>query len=153
MPHLELFNLLKWLHFLAMSIGGGTMAVCLLISGMEEDQEALQGLAPLIWKKVVVWSFRLAFLLGACLIGLLSLHGGRPFDARYLWVKLPLVLLLLGSAEAAVKPLARRRRGTALLAFLLFLLASLVAHNQYSFGVRKRPVPSPAQLSAAPEAR
>ena len=45
MPHFELFNLVKWLHFLAMTVGGGGMVVALLISGMEESQEDYRGLA------------------------------------------------------------------------------------------------------------
>jgi len=151
MPHFELFNLVKWLHFLAMAIGSGAMVVALLISGMEEDQDVFRGLSPLIWKKVVAWSFRLALLTGIVLIGILSQHGGRPFDARYLWIKLPLVLALLAACEMAPKAMVAGRRGAPLVALLLFLLVSLVAHNKYSFGVRQRPVPPPAQLSAAPD--
>jgi len=149
MPHFELFNLVKWFHFLTMAIGAGAMVVALLISGMEEDQEAFRGLSALLWKKVVAWAFRLAFLMGIILIGILSQHGGRPFDARYLWIKLPMVVLLLAATEMSAKTLVKGRRGAALLALLLFLLVSLVAHNSASFGVRKRPLPAPAQLSAA----
>ena len=153
MPHFALINLVRWLHFVAMAVGAGAMVVALLISGMEEDQKAFRGLAPLLWKKVVAWSFRLAFLLGIVLIGILSQHHGRPFDARYLWIKLPLVLVLLAASEMSAKALAKGRRGAPLLALLMFLLVSLVAHNAATFGVRTRPLPAPALLSAAPDAR
>lgn len=153
MPHFNLFDLVKWLHFVALAVGGGSAVVALLISGLEDDQEAFRGLSAVIWKKVAAWSFRLAFLLGIGLIGLLSMHGGRPFDAHYLWIKLPLVVLLLAASEGSTKSLALARRGAPLLALLLFLLASLVAINKSAFGFRQRPLPAPAELTAAPEAR
>jgi hypothetical protein len=153
MPHFELFNLVKWFHFVTMSIGAGAMVVALLVSGMEEDQPEFRGLAPMIWKKVVAWSFRLAFLSGVVLIGILSMKGGHPFDFRYLWIKMPMVVLLLAASEMASKPLTRGKYGAALLALALFLLTSLLAYNKFAFGVRQRLVPAPAQLSAAPEAR
>lgn len=153
MPHFNLFDLVRWLHFICLVVGGGAAVVALLLSGLEDDREDLRGLAATLWKKVVAWSFRLAVLTGLLLVGVLSYHKGRPFDATYLWIKLPMVLLLLAVSETSTKALARARRGAPLLALLLFLLVSLLVFNKNAFGYRQHAAPAPAELSAASAAK
>jgi hypothetical protein len=64
--------------------------------------------------------------------------GDQPFAARYLHLKLALVLLMLVCSELSGKALARSRRGAAMLALLLFLMATFVTINKDAFGTVKR---------------
>ena len=50
---LEAVNLALWLHFVAVTVGGGAAIVALLLSGFEEGKEDIQGLAATVWAKVV----------------------------------------------------------------------------------------------------
>jgi hypothetical protein len=136
---IEAINLVKWLHFVTMSIGGGAAVVALLLSGFEEGREDIQGLAATIWAKVVVWSFRLALVAGIALL-VLSLQGGQnPFKLGvYFHVKLTLVFILLGLTEMAPRALAAGRRGSALLVVVLFLAVGFVMFNRGLFGGRPR---------------
>jgi hypothetical protein len=147
MPHFELFDLLKWLHFICVVIGGGAAVVAVLLSGLEDEREELRGVAPTLWKLVVNWAFRFALATGAILLALKLLRGLHPFDAYYLHVKLVLVLLLVAMAEMSPKVLAKAKRGAPLLALLLFLLSTFVVINKDAFGRR---VPPPAEVSAGP---
>lgn len=147
MPHFELFDLIKWLHFVSLAVAGGVAVSALLISGLEEDQEAMRGLAPTLWKMVTAWGFRLALITGGILLALRFSAGGHPFDNRYLHWKLPLVVFLLAMSELSPKALARSKRGAPLLALLLFLLATFVTINGGAFGRKASP---PAELSAGP---
>ncbi len=147
MPHFELFDLIKWLHFVSLAVAGGAAVSALLISGLEEDQEAMRGLAPTLWKMVTAWGFRLALITGGILLALRFSAGGHPFDNRYLHWKLPLVVFLLAMSELSPKALARSKRGAPLLALLLFLLATFVTVNGGAFGRKASP---PAELSAGP---
>jgi hypothetical protein len=147
MPHFELFDLLKWLHFICIVTGGGAAVVAVLLSGLEEEREELRGVAATLWKMVVNWAFRLALLTGAILLALKLARGAHPFDAYYLHLKLALVLLLVAMAEMSPKVLAKAKRGAPLLALLLFLLSTFVVINKDAFGRR---VPPPAEVSAGP---
>jgi len=140
MPHFETFSLVKWLHLVALSVGGGAIVVALLLSGFEEGREDLQGLAATVWKKVVAWPFRVALLLG---IGLLFIQykagDPNPLEPHYLHIKLVLVLALLAFSEMTPKALAAGKRGAALLALLFFLLTTFVAINASAFPQKARP--------------
>jgi uncharacterized membrane protein len=141
----DTFSLLKWMHFVAISVIGGGAIVALLLSGFEEDREDLRGLAAAIWKRTVVWGARLGVLLGLGLLLLRWKQGLNPFDAYYLHVKLTLVALLLVASEMAPRHLAQGKRGAALLALLAFLLASFTVFSKDVFGFKARPVaPAPS---------
>lgn len=139
---LEAVNLVRWLHFVALAVGGGAAVVALLLSGFEESREDLQGLAATIWAKVVAWSFRLALIAGIGLL-LLMLQGGQnPLkDGHYLHIKLMLVLVLVGLSEMTPKALAARKRGSALLVMVLFLASSFIVYNKGLFGGRPKAGP------------
>lgn len=147
MPHFELFDLLKWLHFICVVIAGGAAVVAVLLSGLEEEREDLQGAAATLWKMLVNWGFRLALVTGAVLLAIKLGRGDRPFDAYYLHLKLVLVLLLAGLSEMSPRMLARAKRGAPMLVLLLFLLSTFVVINRNAFG---RKVLPPNEVSAGP---
>ena len=131
---LEAINLLKWIHFVALSFGGGAAVVVLLLSGFEEEREDLQGLAATVWAKVVAWSFRLAVLAGIALLVMLFQRGLNPFKVGYyLHLKLTLVFILIGLSEMTPKALAMGKRGSALLALVLFLAVTFTVFNKGLF--------------------
>jgi uncharacterized membrane protein len=148
MPHFELFDLVKWLHFISFTVAGGAAVVALLISGLEDEREDLKGLSATLWKWVVAWGFRAALVTGGILLAMKLSRGGHPFDAYYLHLKLILVFLLLVMSELSPKALALAKRGAALIAVLMFLLATFVVFNQAAFGRKVRP---PAEVSAGPQ--
>jgi len=152
---LEAVNILKWIHFLAMAFGGGAAIVALLLSGFEEDREDIQGLAATVWAKVVTWSFRLALVAGIALLVVLMQNGQNPFKAGiYFHIKLTLVFVLLGLSEMTPKALAAGRRGSALLAVVLFMAVTFTVFNKGLF--RKdtpKSVPVPVAATAALSAR
>lgn len=148
MPAFESLALIKWLHFLVLSMAGGGAIVALLISGYEDEREDLRGLAATIWKRTVTWGFRLAVLVG---IGALLLHlqrGVNLLTFHYFHVKLTLVFILLACSEMAPKGLAVGKRGAAMLTLLLFMLASFVVYNQNMFRQKAQPMPVPLALTA-----
>ena len=152
---LEALNLLRWIHFLAMSIGAGAAVVALLLSGFEEGREDLQGLAATIWAKVVSWSFRLAIVVGIVLLVVLIQNGTNPFKAGiYLHIKLTLVFILIGLSETTPKALAAGRRGSALLVVVVFMAVTFTVFNKGMFRKEVPPtVPVPvatATVVAAP---
>ena len=151
MPHFELYDLVKWLHFVALSVGGGGIVIALLLSGFEDEREDLRGLAATLWKKVVAWSFRLALVFGILLLVILYRAGDpNPLAPHYLHLKLLLVLALLGVSEMSPKALAVAKRGAPMLALLLFLLASFVTINRGAFPQKTRPALEPAATAVAP---
>ena len=123
MPNFDALNIMKWIHFVCLAVGGGGIVTALLISGFEDTREDLRGLAAALWSKTVAWSFRIAVILGLAMIGWMQ---GKlkvnPFLQNYLWVKLVLVLALLGVTETGARALARGKRGAAMLAMLIFLV-------------------------------
>lgn len=141
MPSFDTFSLLKWMHILAMGLGGGGALVALLLSGFEDERPDLRGLAATVWKRVCGWAFRLALVLGVALLVFLVKRGAHPFEAYYLHLKLVLVLALLALSEMTPKALALGKRGSAGLAMLLFLLTTFVTVNGSAFGYKQRPVP------------
>ncbi|MDE3245985.1 MAG: hypothetical protein KGN80_07855, partial [Acidobacteriota bacterium] len=148
MPAFDSISLVKWLHFILLSMAGGGAIVALLLSGFEDEHEDLRGLAATIWKRTATWGFRLAVLAG---IGALLIHmknGNNLLLERFMHIKLTLVLLLLACSEMAPKGLAAGKRGAAMAALLLFLLASFVMYNQGIFGRRPRPMPVPMAQTA-----
>jgi hypothetical protein len=150
---LEAVNLVKWLHFVAMSFGGGAAVVVLLLSGFEEGREDLRGLAATVWAKVVAWSFRLALLSGIALLVLLMQGGQNPFKAGiYFHVKLTLVIVLVGLSEMTPKALAAGKRGSALLVLVLFLAVAFTVFNKGLFrGATLKSGPEmPVTATAAP---
>jgi hypothetical protein len=146
MPAFNAPSIVRWLHFVLLSMAGGGAVVALLLSGYEDENTDLRGLAATIWKRTVTWGFRLALLAG---IGLLILNiqsGNNLLHHRYFHIKLTLVLILLVLSEMAPKALALGKRGAALLALLLFMLASFVVYNQDLFSSRVRALPMPAPM-------
>jgi hypothetical protein len=152
MGKFETYTLLKWLHFVAISMIGGGGVVALLLSGFEDERTDLRGLAATIWKRTIGWGARLALLLG---IGLLVLklkgldpapNSSHPFDHYYLHIKLVLVLLLVAASEMAPRALAAGKRGAAMLALLMFLAISFVTFNKAVFGSKVRPMQVPTEV-------
>ena len=144
------YYLLKWMHFVALSVIGGGAVVALLISGFEDEREDLRGLAATLWKRTVVWGVRIAILLGAALLAMKLSEGQKPFTEYYLHLKLTFAVILAGLSEATPKALAVGKRGTALLALMLFLLASFTVYNKAVFGVKQAPLAPVPIASAAP---
>ncbi len=145
MGKFDTYLLLKWIHFVAISIIGGGAIVALLLSGFEEEREDLRGLAASIWKRTVGWGARLGVLLGLGLVAYRFKQGINPFDAYFMHVKMVLVVILLAASEMAPRHLAQGKRGAALLGLLAFLLTTFVMFNQAVFGYRMRPVaPAPS---------
>jgi uncharacterized membrane protein len=151
MPQLEFYSLIKWLHLLALALAGGSAMVILVLVGFEDSREDLKGLTSLLWKRTTAWAFRIAVLLGIVLVVLQQRSGAQPFAFTYLHYKLVLVFLLLMCSEMSGKALARARRGTALLAFVFFLLATFVAVNKDAFAVVKPHRLAPGAYTGAVE--
>jgi len=144
MPHFETFFLVKWLHFTALSLGGGAMVVALLLSGFEEEREDLRGLAATVWKKAVAWPIRLAFLFGVLLWLLRFQQQENLLRYSYFHFKLAFALALLAFSEMSPRALAAGKRGAALLALCLFLFASFVAINSGAFPRKAAPESAPS---------
>jgi uncharacterized membrane protein len=134
MPHFETYYLVKWLHLVMFTMGGGTALIILILTGFEEQREDLRGLSSVLWRRTTAWAFRLAVLLGLALLVLRFTSGEHPFEARYLHWKLVLVALLLLCSELSPKALGRNRRGSALLTLVLFLMVAFVSVNHDAFG-------------------
>ncbi len=145
MPQFETFFLVKWLHFVALSLGGGAMVVALLLSGFEEEREDLRGLAANVWKKAVTWPIRLAILFGILLWVIKFNQHENLLGSSAFRLKLILALALLAVSELTPRTLATGKRGAALLALLFFLLGSFVAINAGAFPQKAHPRPA-AQL-------
>ena len=145
---LEAVNLVRWLHFVALALGGGAAVVALLLSGFEEGREEIRGLAATIWAKVVAWSFRLALVAGIGLLVLMIQGGANPLKhGHYFHIKLLLVVVLVGLSEMTPKALAAGKRGSALLTLVLFLASSFIVYNKSLFGGSPAPaaiIPSTA---------
>ena len=136
---LDAVNLLRWLHFVALAVGGGAAVVALLLSGFEESREDLRGLAATVWAKVVAWSFRLALVAGVTLLAVMMQGGQNPLKAgHYFHIKLLLVLILVGLSEMTPRALAAAKRGSALLVLVLFLASSFLVYNKALFGGRAK---------------
>ena len=148
MPAFESISLIKWLHFITLSMAGGGAIVALLLSGYEDEREDLRGLAATIWKRIAGWGFRLALVAGIVALLLHFRAGNNLLLDRFMHIKLTLVLILLACSEMAPKGLAVGKRGAAMLALLLFMLASFVMYNQNIFGHKTRPMPVPLAQSA-----
>lgn len=137
---LDAVNLVRWLHFVALAMGGGAAVVALLLSGFEEGREDLRGLAATVWSKAVSWAFRLALIAGIALLLLMVQGGQNPLKAgHYFHIKLLLVLVLVGLSEMTPKALAAGKRGSALFTLVLFLATSFVVYNKGLFAGRARP--------------
>ena len=152
---LEAVNLVRWIHFVAVATGGGAAVVALLLSGFEEGREDLRGLAATVWAKVVVWAFRLALVAGIVLLVMMIQQGQNPFkNGHYFHLKLLLAVLLVGLSEMGPKALATGKRGTALLALVLFFATSFVVYNKALFGQAPKAGPElPATAESAFQAR
>lgn len=143
---LEAVNLVRWLHFVTLAVGGGAAVVALLLSGFEEGREEIRGLTATIWAKVVAWSFRLALVAGIGLLVLMIQGGQNPLKhGHYFHIKLLLVVVLVGLSEMTPKALAVGKRGSALLVLMFFLASSFIVYNKGLFGAR----PAPATILPA----
>ncbi|WP_005035150.1 hypothetical protein [Holophaga foetida] len=133
MPTFDLLHLLTWLHFVALAVALGGAVAALMISGLETDQAEFQGLAPALWAKQVRWGMRIATLVGILMLVVLFRGGTCPLASKAMYMKLPLGILALVLSELAPKALAAHKRGAALLALLLMLLAGFLAFNRNAF--------------------
>jgi len=139
---LEAINIVRWLHFVVLAVGGGAAVVTLLLSGFEEGKEDLRGLAATVWSKVVAWSFRLALIAGIALLVMNIQAGNNPLkNGSYFHIKLLLVFVLVGLSEMTPKALAAGKRGSALLVLVLFLASSFTVYNKGLFGGRPKTNP------------
>ena len=138
MPDFQAYALIKWFHVVALAMGGGAAMIILILAGFEDAREDLKGMTSILWKRTAAWAFRLAVVFGIILLVMRFRMGDQPFAARYLHLKLALVLLMLVCSELSGKALARSRRGAAMLALLLFLMATFVTINKDAFGTAKR---------------
>jgi uncharacterized membrane protein len=138
MPHFNSYDFLKWMHILAMAMGGGSAMIILILVGFEESRDDLKGLTAVLWRRTTAWAFRAALVLGVALLVMRFQAGDQPFAALYLHWKLVLVVLLLACSEMAPKSLGKGKRGAALLAFMFFLFATCVSVNHEAFGTAKR---------------
>jgi len=136
MPHFDWFTLIKSLHIIALALGGGSAMVILVLVGFEDSREDLMGLTSVLWKRTTAWAFRFAVVLGLVLLAMKLKNGEAPFQNLYLHWKLVIVFLLLMFSEMAPRFLGSKKRGAALLAFVLFLLAVFVSVNAAAFGSR-----------------
>ena len=148
MPAFDSISLIKWLHFILLTTAGGGAIVALLLSGFEDEHEDLRGLAATIWKRTATWGFRLAVLAGISALLIHMKNGNNLLLERFMHIKLTLVLILLACSEMAPKGLAAGKRGAAMAALLLFLLASFIMYNQGIFGRKPRPMPVPMAQTA-----
>ena len=121
------------------------------LCGVEDGREENRGLAATVWAKVVAWSFRLALVAGIGLLILMIQGGQNPLKhGHYFHIKLLLVVILLGLSETAPKALAAGKRGSALLALVLFLASSFTVYNKGLFGGSTAPaavIPSAADTT------
>jgi hypothetical protein len=129
-------DMIRWIHFLCVAVAAGGMLMCLLVSGFEDTKEDIRGLSAVLWSRVVGWSLRLGLVTGLGMIGWMHKLGRSPFGDYWIWVKLGLVVVLFGLSESTPKALAVGKRGGALLAMLLLLLATFTAFNRSVFGSR-----------------
>ena len=151
MPVLDMYSFIKWLHVVALALGGGSAMIILILVGFEDGREDLKGMTSILWKRTAAWAFRLAVVLGIALLTMKMVAGDHPFEARYLHLKLTLVFLLLIASELSAKTLARARRGAAMLAFLLFLMVTFVTVNRDAFGFARHTTPASGVITGAVE--
>jgi len=142
MPDFTVYYFVKWLHLVALAMGGGSAMVVLVLTGFEASREDLRGMTSLLWKRTTAWAFRLAVVAGICLLILRMRDGDHPFDAVYLHWKMVLVVLLLACSEMSGKSLLKSRYGLPMLALLFFLATTFVSVNHDAFGTRRRAEPS-----------
>jgi hypothetical protein len=147
MPNFDAESLLKWFHFLMLVVAGGAMPVCLLLSGFEDTNEDVRGLAAGVWRKMVVWGMRLAIFCGLAVLVASIVNGGTPFQQPHLMFKIGMAPILVLLCETAPKHLGEGKRGAALGAIILFLVTSFVASNGKAFFAAK---PPPAAVETAP---
>nr|WP_320131836.1 hypothetical protein [uncultured Holophaga sp.] len=143
MPAFDIMHLLTWIHFAALAVAIGGAVAALLISGLESAQPEFAGLAPALWARQVRWGIRIAFILGVVLLAVAAKAGICYASNHAFYFKLPLAVLALVMAELAPRALATGRRGAALLALVLLLLASFVAINQGAFRRHSAPGAAP----------
>ena len=133
MPNFDTESLLRWFHFIALVFAGGSMPICLLLSGFEDTREDIRGLSAVIWKKVTVWGLRCAVFCGVVLFIMYLIKGGKPFAQPHLMFKIGIAPILVLLCETAPKSLLKGKRGAALLAMVLFLVTSFIASNHKAF--------------------
>ena len=133
MPHFDVQSLLSWFHFVTLVMAGGSMPVCLLLSGFEDTREDIRGLSAVIWKKVTIWGLRCAVFCGVVLFIMCLVKGDKPFAQPHFMFKIGIAPILVLLCEVTPKSLARGKRGYALLAMMLFLVTSFIASNHKAF--------------------
>ncbi|MCL1893355.1 MAG: hypothetical protein FWG02_03820 [Holophagaceae bacterium] len=133
MPDFEIQSIVKWLHIISMVLAGGTMPVCLILSGFEESHEDVRGISAVIWKKLAVWGMRFTVAFGIILLIMYLAKGGKPFSQPHLMLKIGLTPILIFVCETATKNLGNAKRGAAMLAVVLILIITFVSTNGNAF--------------------
>jgi hypothetical protein len=133
MPNFDAESLLRWFHFVGLVLAGGSMPVCLMLSGFEDTHEDVRGLSAVIWQKITLWGMRCAVCFGFLLFILSLFKGNKPFAQPHLMFKIGMGPILLFLCETAPKPLSVGKRGLALIATVLFLVTSFIAANGRAF--------------------
>jgi len=151
MPNFENESLLRWLHFIALVFMGGSIPVCLLLSGFEDTHEDIRGLSAVIWKKLTIWSMRAAVLFGVILLVMNLVGGGKPFSQPHLMLKIGAVPVLVFLCETAPKFLGNGKRGTALLTMALFSILSFVTINGKAFFQSETTIEPQIEPTVVPE--
>ena len=88
MPHFNAYDFIKWLHLIALAMGGGAAMVTLVLTGFEDSRDDLKGMTSLLWKRTAAWGFRLAVVLGLALL-FMRIHASSCCRARTRGVSLP----------------------------------------------------------------
>ena len=151
MPDFYVHSLVRWFHFIFLVIAGGSMPVCLMLSGFEDTHEEVRGLAAGVWKKLTIWGMRFAVLCGIILYAMACVYGEKPYFQPQLIYKLVIVIVLVVLCENAPKSLINGKRGYAMLALMLFILTSFIASTKLFQNQDKLPDAAPIEAPAVPE--
>jgi hypothetical protein len=142
MPDLDAQSLIGWLHFIFLVLVGGSIPVCLILSGFEDTHEDIRGLSAVIWKKLTRWGMRLAILCGLALFVVEMAKGEKPFAQPHLMFKLGIGAVMVFLSESTPKALGIGKRGSATLALMIFIFTSFIASNHEAFSKTEAPAPS-----------
>jgi len=145
-------SLVKWFHLIFLVLAGGTMPVCLMLSGFEDTHEEVRGIAAGVWKKLAIWGMRFAVLCGVILYAMACVYGEKPYFQPHLIYKLVIVILLVVLCENAPKQLINGKRGYAMLALMLFILTSFIASTRLFQNPDKLPEAATSEALAPPDA-
>jgi hypothetical protein len=152
MPDFDVRSLLGWFHFIFLVLAGGSMPVCLVLSGFEDAHEDIRGLSAMIWKKLTIWGTRFAVICGVILFVMAMVNGDKPFAQPHLMFKVGIGAVLIFLCENAPRSLQVGKRGYAMLALMLFIFISFIASNHAALTLKAEPPTPEVEAPVAPEA-